>query len=108
MLNEAVQNLKGIHTAVDFATVIDLDVDAYIPAEYIVNETQKLDIYKRIAGIETQQDYDDMLEELLDRFGEMPKAVMNLLSNCAAESACTSLLCDRNQTDRKRYEDHFV
>ena len=47
MLNEAVQNLKGIHTTVDFTTVIDLDVDAYIPAEYIVNETQKLDIYKR-------------------------------------------------------------
>ena len=43
------------------------------------NEYQKLDIYKRIAGIETQQDYDDMLEELLDRFGEMPKAVLNLL-----------------------------
>ena len=60
--------------------VIDLDVDAYIPAEYIVNETQKLDIYKRIAGIETQQDYDDMLEELLDRFGEPGKAVLNLLA----------------------------
>ena len=40
MLNEAVQNLKGVHTTVDFTTVIDLDVDAYIPAEYIVNDTQ--------------------------------------------------------------------
>jgi transcription-repair coupling factor (superfamily II helicase) len=79
MLNEAVQNLKGIHTAVDFATVIDLDVDAYIPAEYIVNETQKLDIYKRIAGIETIKERDDMKDELLDRFGNIPKAVDNLL-----------------------------
>ena len=79
MLNEAVQNLKGIHTAVDFATVIDLDVDAYIPAEYIVNETQKLDIYKRIAGIETIKERDEMKDELLDRFGNIPKAVDNLL-----------------------------
>ena len=79
MLNEAVQNLKGIHTAVDFATVIDLDVDAYIPAEYIVNETQKLDIYKRIAAIENREEYEDMMEELLDRFGEPPKMVQNLL-----------------------------
>ena len=66
MLNEAVQNLKGIHTTVDFTTVIDLDVDAYIPAEYIVNETQKLDIYKRIAGIETLKERDEMKDELFE------------------------------------------
>ena len=60
--------------------VIDLDVDAFIPESYIVNEYQKLDIYKRIAGIESQQEYDDMLEELIDRFGEPTKAVLNLLA----------------------------
>ena len=80
MLSEAVKEAKGIHTMEDFETTIDLNMDAFIPDSYISNEYQKLDIYKRIAGIETQQDYDDMLEELLDRFGEMPKAVMNLLS----------------------------
>ena len=80
MLAEAVQEAKGIAPAEAFETTIDLNMDAFIPDSYISNEYQKLDIYKRIAGIETQQDYDDMLEELLDRFGEMPKAVMNLLS----------------------------
>ena len=80
MLNEAVKEAKGIHTMEDFETSIDLNVDAYIPDSYISNEFQKLDIYKRIAGIETQQDYDDMLEELLDRFGEPGKAVLNLLA----------------------------
>ena len=80
MLNEAVKEAKGIHTMEDFETSVDLDVDAYIPDSYISNEFQKLDIYKRIAGIETQQDYDDMLEELLDRFGEPGKAVLNLLA----------------------------
>ena len=80
MLNEAVKEAKGIHTMEDFETAVDLNVDAYIPDSYISNEFQKLDIYKRIAGIETQQDYDDMLEELLDRFGEPGKAVLNLLA----------------------------
>ncbi len=79
MLNEAVQTLKGGRAPQDFATMIDLDVDAFIPPTYIVNEVQKLDIYKRIAGIENGKERDDMKDELLDRFGEIPKSVDNLL-----------------------------
>ena len=79
MLNEAVKNLKGIKTEEDFNTSVDLDVDAFIPPFYIVNEFQKLDIYKRIAGIESISESEDMKEELLDRFGEIPKSVDNLL-----------------------------
>ena len=80
MLNEAVKNLKGIPTDLtDFNTLVDLDVNAFIPAEYIMNEVQKLDIYKRIAGIETLQESEDMTEELQDRFGNVPKSVRNLL-----------------------------
>jgi transcription-repair coupling factor (superfamily II helicase) len=79
MLNEAVKTLKGIPTIEDFNTVIDLEADAYIPPSYIVNEVQKLDIYKRIAGIENEKECEDMREELLDRFGEIPKSVDHLL-----------------------------
>ena len=79
MLNEAVGTLKGGRVQEDFATTIDLDVDAFIPPAYIVNEVQKLDIYKRIAGIENVKERDDMKDELLDRFGEIPKSVDNLL-----------------------------
>ena len=79
MLNEAVKTLKGIPTIEDFNTVVDLDADAYIPPSYIVNEIQKLDIYKRIAGIEDEKECDDMREELLDRFGNIPKSAANLL-----------------------------
>ncbi|MBD5477070.1 MAG: transcription-repair coupling factor [Lachnospiraceae bacterium] len=79
MLNEAVKSLKGISTIEDFNTSIDLEADAYIPPSYIVNEVQKLDIYKRIAGIENEKECDDMREELLDRFGEIPKSAENLL-----------------------------
>ncbi|MCH4190930.1 MAG: transcription-repair coupling factor [Butyrivibrio sp.] len=82
MLNEAVKKLKGTETLEEqeeFATSIDLDVDAYIPTKYILNEEQKLEIYKRIASIENQGESDDMRDELVDRFGEVPEAVDNLL-----------------------------
>lgn len=79
MLDEAVKSLKGINTADDYDTIVDLDVDAYIPPSYILNEVQKLDIYKRIAGIESKEECDDMKEELCDRFGNIPTSVENLL-----------------------------
>ncbi len=80
MLNEAVKALKGEGPAEQFDTTIELNVDAYIPPAYIPNEFQKLDIYKRIAVIETQEEREEMLEELIDRFGEPPKSVENLLA----------------------------
>lgn len=83
MLNEAVQKKKGGTAGAEgeeaFPTLIDLDVDAFIPPDYILNEVQKLDIYKRIAGIENEKERDDMKDELLDRFGQIPKSVDNLL-----------------------------
>ena len=80
MLNEAVKNLKGgVQETPDFVTSIELDVDAFIPQSFIMNETQKLEIYKRIAGIESENEAQDMKEELMDRFGALPKSVMNLL-----------------------------
>ncbi|MFI3207640.1 MAG: transcription-repair coupling factor [Eubacteriales bacterium] len=79
MLNEAVKHLKGEMPEDIYETVLDLNVDAYIPATYIPNEYQKLDIYKRIACIENEEEMDDMLEELIDRFGDVPKKVQQLL-----------------------------
>ena len=77
---EAVKEAKGIEDISDkFDTTVDIVTDAYIPAGYIANEFQKLDIYKRIAGIETEEEKDEMLEELIDRFGEPPKSVLSLL-----------------------------
>ncbi|MBR5565940.1 MAG: transcription-repair coupling factor [Roseburia sp.] len=79
MLNEAVKEAKGITTETSFDTFIDVEIDAYIPMTYIPNEYQKLDIYKRIASLETEEEIDEMLEELIDRFGDLPKSVTNLL-----------------------------
>lgn len=80
MLNEAVLAMKGEKAEQeDFGTTIDLQVDAFIPASYIKSEFQKLDMYKRIAGIETQEERSDMEDELLDRFGDIPQPAQNLL-----------------------------
>ena len=80
MLNQAVLALKGEETEEEsYATSVECDIDAYIPAAYIKNEYQKLDIYKRISAIETEDEYMDMQDELLDRFGDIPKSVENLL-----------------------------
>lgn len=81
MLNEAVLEAKGIRQEEeDFETVVDINIDAFIPNSYISNEFQKLDIYKRIAGIENDQEYEEMIDELMDRFGEPPRSVQNLLA----------------------------
>lgn len=88
MLSEAVKEAKGIEDPDEkFDTTVDISTDAYIPAGYIANEFQKLDIYKRIAGIETEAEKGDMLDELIDRFGEPPKAVHNLLRIARLKSA---------------------
>ena len=81
MLNEAVKTLKGEDVITDdFETNVDIDLDAYIPPSYIKSEFQKLEMYKRVADIENEEEFMDMQEELLDRFGEMPACVNNLLN----------------------------
>ena len=104
MLNEAVLKLKGeTVTENDFETVMDLNLDAYIPASYIKNEIQKLEIYKRIAGISNEEEYEEMVDELSDRFGDLPKSAQNLLDiallKAQAHEACiTQLSCRGDET----------
>ncbi|MDO5833564.1 MAG: transcription-repair coupling factor [Lachnospiraceae bacterium] len=80
LLNTAVKEEKGeLQEQPDFDTQIDCDIDAFIPDTYIPNESQKLDVYKRISSIENGEDYSEMQDELIDRFGEIPKPCANLL-----------------------------
>ncbi|MCL2017143.1 MAG: transcription-repair coupling factor [Defluviitaleaceae bacterium] len=79
LLEEAVQELQGNQPLPTFETSVDIAINAYIPTYYIEDEMQKLEIYKKIAMIRTQQDSNDMQEEIEDRFGDLPKTVQNLL-----------------------------
>lgn len=102
LLNEAVLRLKGEGEKVsDYDTSLDIDIDAYIPATYIKNEMQKLDIYKRIAGIDTVDEYEDMQDELIDRFGDIPKVtehllLVSLLKSAAHKAYITEITGNKN------------
>jgi transcription-repair coupling factor (superfamily II helicase) len=61
-------------------TQLDLGVDAYLPPEYIYDSIQKIEIYKKVAAAASLDDISDLFEELTDRFGDPPKAVLNLLA----------------------------
>ena len=110
LLNEAVLALKGeTEEGAEFETTVDCDIDAYIPASYIKNEYQKLDIYKRISGIESEEEYMDMQDELIDRFGEIPGPVENLLrvaalSALAHRAGVTDVFINRQEVRRVMFK----
>ncbi len=79
MLGDAIKRLNGEISIEDFATSIELPLDAYISDTYVKNEFMKLDLYKRISKCETREENDAILEEVRDRFGEPPKAFFRLL-----------------------------
>ncbi len=81
LLNDAVQRLtnSGQLKAPPPVCRIEITMDAYIPDSYISNYNQRLSIYKKISNIETEDDYSDILDELIDRYGDPPKCVLGLL-----------------------------
>ena len=81
MLNDAVLAMKGGRTEEEqeFETTVDMDMDAFIPSAYIKSEFQKLDMYKRIAGVDSREELMDIEDELTDRYGVPGTAVRNLL-----------------------------
>lgn len=80
LLEESVREIKGEDEAEYIETSIDLSVNAYIPSDYIEDEVLKIEIYKKIASIVTKEDKMDMEEEVIDRFGDIPKPLENLIN----------------------------
>lgn len=79
LLDEAIRNLKGEISEEKPNTTIDIKISAYIDQEYIEDENQRLEMYKKISSIETKKDVDDIIDELIDRFKEYPKPVEALI-----------------------------
>ena len=79
LLNMAVKQAKGEPVEEERTVRVNLSADAYLPETYIMNEEQKLEMYKKIAGIESIDEYDEIRGELEDRFGEIPAPAGNLL-----------------------------
>lgn len=81
LLEEAVRELKGGHTLErDVETTIDINVSAFIDESYIKNPDLRMEMYKLIASIQTEEDMRDVRDELVDRYGDIPGPVRNLLT----------------------------
>ena len=100
MLDRAVREMKGEGSAEEVETQLNLGLNIRIPVNYIPEENQRLRMYKRVAGVETESQLSDVGAELEDRYGEPPAAVRNLL-----DYASLKLLAVRvgvNAIERKR------
>lgn len=92
LLGEAVSSAKGESpSGVELECVIDIQTEAHIPESYISNINQRLEIYRRIADIRTDNDASDVIDELIDRFGDVPKAVSGLINIALVRSKAEKL-----------------
>lgn len=80
MLQEAVARKRGDDSQKKTMVEMDLSLDAYLPGEYVEDERQKIELYKRIREFESEEDYVELQDELIDRFGEYPQEVADLLT----------------------------
>lgn len=100
MLEEAVLKIKGEEVEEDFDTQIDLPLDTYIPEDYIKDPSEKILLYQKMAKIKDREDYSEIVDELYDRFGDIPNSVLNILKishlNSLAKSLKISNIGERN------------
>ncbi len=79
LLDEVVKEMQGVKVEPDLDIQIDLNVTSYIPDEYIPDSSQKIEIYQDIALCKSEKDIQDITDEIIDRFGNMPSEIENLL-----------------------------
>lgn len=79
-LDQAIKRLRGVKSEERIETIIDLNIDGYIKSSYISSEERKIEIYKKISLVETQEDVDNLIDELIDIYGDVSKEVMNLIT----------------------------
>lgn len=86
ILKESVDEAQGRKVEENTDVSIDINIDAYLPESYITNHNQRIDIYKKIAAVETEEDKFEIEDELIDRFGDIPKSVQNIIDVAALKS----------------------
>ena len=91
MLDRAIRELKGEELAEKISTQLNLGIDLRIPSDYIAEENQRLRMYKRAAGVESEDQLEDVAKELQDRYGAPPPPVRYLLAASALKLLCENL-----------------
>ena len=96
ILSESINEAKGIKSPEVEDVTVDISVNAYIPESYISSSEQRINMYKKISAIETEEDESEISDELIDRYGDMPKPVINIIAVAslkipAREVGCTEI-----------------
>lgn len=96
MLNEAIAEVKGEKIPQAASCTVDIQIEAYIPEEYIGDTTSRIEMYRKIAVVRDEHDESELIDELIDRYGEPPKAILglikvSLLRNSAAALGITEI-----------------
>ena len=88
LLDEVVKEMQGIDVQEEIDVQIDLNISSYIPDEYISDSSQKIEIYQDIALCRTEEDIANIVDELIDRYGNIPSEVENLLEIVRIKELC--------------------
>lgn len=88
LLDEVVKEMQGIEVEPEKDIQIDMNISSYIPDEYIENGSQKIEIYQDIAISKTEEDIMNIIDEIIDRYGQMPKEVENLIEVARIKRLC--------------------
>ena len=93
ILNDAVLEEKGEKVETTVECVVDLAMDGFIPEKYVPYPAERMDLYRKIASLRNQEDALDLTDEMLDRFGDLPKSVANLFSVALLRAKAESVGC---------------
>ncbi len=99
MIDESVRELRGDVSKGDIVAKMELKIDAYLPTGYVQSDIMRVEMYKKIAGIQDRAGREDLIEELIDRFGDPGKPVMNLIEIAHLKSLCQQ--CGIDQVTHK-------
>ena len=91
MLNEAIAEAKGEPIQKAAACSVDIQIEAYIPENYIESTSSRIDIYRKIATVHDESDESELIDELIDRYGEPPKAILGLIKVSLLRNAAAAL-----------------
>lgn len=88
LLDEVMKEMQGIEVEEEPDIQIDMNISSYIPDEYIFESSQKIEVYQNIALCKTEEDIQNVLDEVLDRYGETPRELNNLIEVSRIKMMC--------------------
>ena len=100
LLDEVVKEMQGEEVKTEIDVQIDLDATCYIPDEYISDSSQKIEIYQDIALCKNEEDIQNVIDEMIDRFGNMPSEIENLIEIARIKILCKKLNISKVQGKR--------